>query len=103
MIVLNRLTYGRYYKIIEYTNWKRLTVKYWLDYSKNQYDFKFTIYVAENSDYLQTSHYPQLHWREHRSIDSIFKTDELLIEKLVHQIIKFRSKKRLTVSDFLMF
>jgi hypothetical protein len=36
-----------------------------------------------------------LHWRDHRNIDLIFKTDELLIEKIVHQIIKFRSKKRL--------
>ena len=44
---------------------------------------------------MQTSHYPPLHWRDHKNIDLIFKTDELLIEKIVNQIIKFRSKKRL--------
>ena len=93
---LNRVTFGRYYKIVEYSNWKRLTVKYWLEYStKNQYDFKFSISVGENSDFLQTNHSPQLNWRDHKNIDTILRTDELLIEKLVHQIIKFRSKKRL--------
>ena len=51
--------------------------------------------MGENSDYLQTSHYPPLYWRDHKNIDLIFKTDELLIEKIVHQIIKFRSIKRL--------
>lgn len=34
---LNRMTFGKFYKIVEYTNWKKLVVKYWLDYSKNQY------------------------------------------------------------------
>ena len=34
---LNRLTLARFYKITEYSNWKKLTVKYWLDNSKNQY------------------------------------------------------------------
>ena len=37
MNVLNRLTFGKFYKISEYSNWKKLTVNYWLDYSKNQY------------------------------------------------------------------
>lgn len=72
-----------------------------IDFLKKSEDFKFTISVGENSDYLQTTHYPQLHWRDHKNIDLIFKTDELLIEKIVHQIIKFRSKKRLEVPDFL--
>lgn len=95
---LNRMTLGRFYKITEYSNWKKLTIKYWLDYSsKSQYDFKFTIFTNENSDYLQTNHYPPLNWRDHRNIDSIFRTDELLIEKIIYQIIKYRSKKRLMV------
>jgi hypothetical protein len=54
------------------------------------------VLVAENSDFLQTTHHPPLHWRDHKNIDSIFKSEELLIEKLVHQIVKFRSKKRLS-------
>ena len=37
MNILNRLTFGKFYKISEYSNWKKLTVKYWLEYSKNQY------------------------------------------------------------------
>ncbi len=34
---LNRINGGKFYKICEYVNWKSLTVKYWLEYSKNQY------------------------------------------------------------------
>ncbi len=116
---LNRLTFARFYKITEYVNWKKLTVKYWLDYSKNQYglenntfkpwkfinidyklhllDFKFSIFTNENGDFLQTSHYPPLHWRDHKNIDSIFRTDVLLIEKVIHNIVKYRSIKRLMV------
>ena len=50
-------------------------------------DFKFTICVGENSDYLQTSHYPPLNWRDHRHVDTILRSDELVIEKLVHKIM----------------
>ena len=34
---LNRINGGKFYKILEYVSWKSLTVKYWLEYSKNQY------------------------------------------------------------------
>lgn len=61
------------------------------------------MYVSENSDYLQTSHHPPLHWRDHKNIDTIFKNGELLIKTLVHQIIKFRSKKRLIVTAFFVY
>ena len=37
---LNKINGGRFYRIMEYSNWKKLTVKYWLDYSKNQYGNK---------------------------------------------------------------
>lgn len=92
---LNLMNGGRFYQILEYTNWKLLTVKYWLDYSKNQYDFKFTIFINDNGDFLQTKHYPVLSWRDHKNVDEILKTDELYIEKVMNSIIKFRSKKRL--------
>ena len=92
---LNLMNGGRFYQILEYSNWKTLTVKYWLDYSKNQYDFKFTIFINENGDFLQTKHYPFLNWRDHKNVDEILKTDELYIEKVMNSIIKFRSKKRL--------
>lgn len=94
---LNYVNGGRFYRIFEYTNWKKLTVRYWLDYSKNQFDdFKFTIFIGENSDFLQTTHYPFLNWRDHKNIDEILKTDDLYIEKVINSIIKYRSKKRLT-------
>ena len=96
MNTLNRLTCARSYKITEYVNWKRLTVKYWLEYAaKVQQDFKFSIVVGEASDYLQTAHQPTLDWREHKRVDAIFRGDELLVEMLVHQIVRTRSTKRL--------
>ncbi len=95
MTNLSRINGGRFYRLVEYTNWKKLTVKYWLDYSKNQFDFKFTIFIGDNSDFLQTTHYPFLNWRDHKSVDEILKTDELYIEKVVNSIIKYRSRKRL--------
>ena len=116
---LNKINGSRFYRIMEYSNWKKLTVKYWLDYSKNQYgnkqiveidlilnfnlfnlikDFKFSIFIGENGDFLQTTHYPFLNWRDHKNIDEILKKDDLLIEKVIHSIIKYRSKKRLIVS-----
>ena len=62
-------------------------------------DYKFTIFIGENADYLQTQHYPLLNWRDHRNIDNILKSDELLIEKIIHHIIQFRSIKRLQVKQ----
>ncbi len=119
---LNRINGGKFYKILEYVSWKSLTVKYWLEYSKNQYgkklklfyfcltenflilflilkkDYKLTIYIGENSDFLQTNHYPILNWRDHKNIDDILRKDDLLIEKILHHIIKHRSITRLKVS-----
>ncbi|RMZ95698.1 mediator of RNA polymerase II transcription subunit 14-like [Brachionus plicatilis] len=84
---------SRFYKIVKYEKCKMFTVEYWLEYPNKS--FTFTICVGENSDFLQTIHGPALHWRDHKNIDLTFRSGELLIEKIVHQIIKFRSKKRL--------
>jgi hypothetical protein len=37
MTILNDITSGRFYKICEYVNSKQITIKYWLEYSKNEY------------------------------------------------------------------
>lgn len=100
---------SRFYKIVKYEKCKMFSVEYWLEYPNKSFltknfilsltklikGFMFTICVGENSDFLQTIHSPTLHWRDHKNIDQTFRSGELLIEKIVHQIIKFRSKKRL--------
>ncbi|CAF0796799.1 unnamed protein product [Brachionus calyciflorus] len=93
------LNLSRFYKITKYEKCKMFTVEYWLEYPNKNYTF--TICVGENSDFLQTTHNPLLHWRDHKNIDLIFKSGELMIEKIVHQIIKFRSKKRLMEVQFM--
>lgn len=45
MRVLNSLTMDRFFKISEYLNWRRLTVKYWLDYSKTEYGILYNLLV----------------------------------------------------------
>lgn len=64
----------------------------------NLKDYKLTIFIGENSDFLQTNHYPMLNWRDHKNIDDILKKDELLMEKTLHHIIKYRSVNRLKVN-----
>ena len=36
ILQVTRNTSGKFYKL-EYSNWKKLTIKYWIEYSKNQY------------------------------------------------------------------
>lgn len=43
---LNRLTTKKFYVITEYINWKKLSIKYWLEYSKNEYGNE--IIITEN-------------------------------------------------------
>ena len=60
-------------------------------------DYKLTITCDENFDHLQTTHYPMLSWLEHRHIDSLFKKEELLVEKVIHEIVILRTVQRLKV------
>ena len=34
---LNKITGGKSYQIVEYSHWKKITIKYWIEYSKNQF------------------------------------------------------------------
>ncbi len=37
MNILNRNTLGKFYEITDYKNWKKLNIKYWIEFSKNRY------------------------------------------------------------------
>ncbi len=55
MDFLNAMTYGKYYRICEYANLKQITVKYWLDYSRNEYGIanRFGFGFGRNQLYFQ--------------------------------------------------
>jgi hypothetical protein len=100
---INIINRNRFYEICEYINWKQLSIRYWLDYSKNQFNYKLTIHIRENSNYLQSTHSPMLNWREHAQIDSTFKDDSFSIEKILFKTIKLRSRHRLEQIQNLLF